>query len=92
MNKQTADYISLKPLADRFRAVADSITDEEIENMIREELRETIKEQISNTDIGTYRLDELIESWFNTPENSEFVLNTIQESVKSKLYEKEKRW
>ena len=82
----------MKPLSDRFRAVASSITDEEIESMIREELRETIKEQISNVDIGTYRLDELIENWFNNPENSDFVLNTIQESIKNKLYDKEKRW
>ena len=37
MTNQTLDYISLKPLADRFRAVADSITDEEIGQIIRQE-------------------------------------------------------
>lgn len=32
MNRQTEDYISLKPIADRFKNVANSITDNEIRN------------------------------------------------------------
>lgn len=35
MNRQTEDYISLKPIADRCKNVANSITDNEIRNMIK---------------------------------------------------------
>lgn len=86
MNQQTADYISLKPLADRFREVANRITNEEIDYMIREGLRRTIREQISNTDACTYRLDEVIEEWFDNQKNIDFILDTLKGSIKDKLY------
>lgn len=88
MNKQTADYISLKPLADRFREVANQITNEEIDYMIRDELRQTIREQISDIDTCTYRLDDLIETWFDDQKNIDFIVDTLKGSIKDKLYNK----
>ena len=88
MNKQTADYISLKPLADRFREVANQITNEEIDYMIRDELRRTIREQISDIDACTYRLDDLIETWFDDQKNIDFIVETLKGSIKDKLYNK----
>ena len=46
MNRQTEDYISLKPIADRFKNVANSITDDEIRNMIKNSLQRQIDEQL----------------------------------------------
>lgn len=88
MNKQTADYISLKPLADRFREVANQITNEEIGYMIRDELRQTIREQIFDIDTCTYRLDDLIETWFDDQKNIDFIVDTLKGSIKDKLYNK----
>ena len=42
MNRQTEDYISLKPIADRFKDAANSITDDEIRNMIKNSLQRQI--------------------------------------------------
>lgn len=44
MNNQTADYISLKPLADRFRKVAESINDDEIKDIIKSKIEEKVEE------------------------------------------------
>ena len=88
MNKQTADYISLKPLADRFREVANQITNEEIGYMIRDELKRTIREQIFDIDTCTYRLDDLIETWFDDQKNIDFIVDTLKGSIKDKLYNK----
>ena len=44
MNRQTEDYISLKPIADRFKDAANSITDDEIRNMIKNSLQRQIDE------------------------------------------------
>ena len=43
MNNQTADYISLKPLADRFRKAAESINDDEIKNIIKSKIEEKVE-------------------------------------------------
>ena len=38
MTNQTQDYITLKPIAERFKEVAMSISDDEIKSIIKEEL------------------------------------------------------
>ena len=43
LSKQTEDYIKLKPIADRFKEAAMSISDDEIKAIIKEELREQIR-------------------------------------------------
>lgn len=35
MTNQTQDYITLKPIAERFKEVANSISDEEIKSIIK---------------------------------------------------------
>lgn len=46
MTRQTEDYITLKPIADRFKEIANSISDEKIKILIKEELKHQIKEQV----------------------------------------------
>lgn len=46
MDRQTQTYISLKPITERFQEVARSITDDEIKDIIKEELREQIHIQV----------------------------------------------
>ena len=44
MNKQTADYILLKHLADRFRKAAELISDDEIKDIVKSKIEENIEE------------------------------------------------
>lgn len=44
MTKQTEDYLSLKPLAERFREAANRITDKELDCIIRSKIKEQIEE------------------------------------------------
>lgn len=50
MTKQTEDYLSLKPLAERFQEAANRITDEELDYIIRSK----IKEQIEKIDFNSF--------------------------------------
>ena len=62
MNNQTADYISLKPLADRFREVASTITDDEIREIIEFKIEEKVEEQLCGFDVPLSAIaDEWIE-------------------------------
>ena len=47
MTNPTQDYITLKPIAERFKEVAMSISDDEIKSIIKEELREQIRNQVN---------------------------------------------
>lgn len=92
MTNQTLDYISLKPLADRFRVVADSITDEEIGQIIRQEIREKIREQLEFDSSPVMHLEEIINEWFDNPNNYDYCVETLKESITDKLIEKKKVW
>ena len=89
MNNQTADYISLKPLADRFREAEGSITDDEIKDIIRFKIEEKIEEQLNRIEIP---LSEIIEEWFDDDDNILWVMSSLKESIETKLYDKKKRW
>lgn len=84
MTKQTEDYLSLKPLAERFREVANRITDEELESIIRSKIKEQIEKQIDFSSFGT-TMEEVIENWFEDNENCNFVLDTLRESIERRL-------
>lgn len=84
MTKQTEDYLSLKPLAERFQEAANRITDEELDYIIRSKIKEQIEEQIDFSSFGT-AIEEAIENWFEDNENCNFVLDTLRESVKRRL-------
>lgn len=81
MTKQTEDYLSLKPLAERFQEAANKITDEELDRIIRSKIREQIEKQIDFSSFGI-AIEEIIENWFDDYENCDFILHTLKESVK----------
>lgn len=89
MNNQTADYISLKPLADRFRKAAESINDDEIKNIIKSKIEEKVEEQLDEIKIP---LSEIVEEWFEDDENVLWIMKSIKESIENKLYDKKKLW
>lgn len=89
MEKQTFDYISLKPLADRFKEVAATITDEEIRNIIKAKLEEKVQEQIEGVNIP---LSDMMDDWFGDDSNINWVMDTLKKSIENKLYEKKQRW
>lgn len=84
MEKQTEDYLSLKPLAERFKEAANRITDEELDYIIRSKIKEQIESQIDFSSFGT-TMEEVIENWFEDNENCNFVLDTLMESIERRL-------
>lgn len=89
MNNQTADYISLKPLADRFRKAAESINDDEIKNIIKSKIEEKVEEQLDEIEIP---LLAIVEEWFNDDDNILLVMSSLKDSIENKLYDKKKLW
>lgn len=82
MSRQVQDYITLKPIAERFKEVAMSISDDEIKALIKEELREQIRSQVDfGRTIGEWVDDMLTddESWV------ELVISCMKESIKNKF-------
>lgn len=84
MTKQTEDYLSLKPLAERFKEAANRITDEELDYIIKSKIKEQIEKQIDFSSFGT-EIEEVIENWFDDNENCNFVLDTLRESIERRL-------
>ena len=82
MTNQTQDYITLKPIAERFKEVAMSISDDEIKTIIKEELREQIRNQVNfGSTIGQW-VDDMLEddeSWV------ELVVDCMKTSIKNKF-------
>ena len=89
MNNQTADYISLKPLADRFRKAAESINDDEIKNIIKSKIEEKVEKQLDGIEIP---LLAIVEEWFNNDDNIIWVMSSLKDSIENKLYDKKKLW
>ena len=86
MNRQTEDYISLKPIADRFKDAANSITDDEIRNMIKNSLQRQIDEQLNlGLDNLGCRVTDIIDNWFDDYNNGDFVITLIQNDLKKKF-------
>ena len=86
MSRQVQDYITLKPIAERFKEVAMSISDDEIKALIKEELREQIRSQVDfGRTIGEW-VDNMLtddESWV------ELVISCMKESIKNKFKQSE---
>lgn len=86
MNRQTEDYISLKPIADRFKDAANSITDDEIRNMIKNSLQRQIDEQLDlGLDALGYHVTDIIDNWFDDCNNENFVITLIENGLKKKI-------
>ena len=80
MENKTESYIVLKPIAERFSRIANEITDAEIKQLIKSELRE----QIACMDLGSY-LREIADSYFDSDSQVEKIQKMIEESIKNKL-------
>lgn len=82
MSNQTQDYITLKPIAERFKEVATTISDDEIKSLIKEELREQIRTQV---DFGS-TIAQWVEDMLNDDESwVELVIDCMKESIKNKF-------
>lgn len=82
MSNQVNDYISLKPISDRFKEVALSITDSEIKNLIMQELKAQIREQVTFGQTIAEWVDTMLEddeSWV------ELVSNCMRKSIEEKF-------
>lgn len=82
MTKQTQDYVTLKPIAERFKEVAMSITDDEIKSIIKEELRNQIRDQV---DFG-YTIGQWVDDMLENDESwVELVISCMKESIRNKF-------
>lgn len=82
MTKQTQDYVTLKPIAERFKEVAMSITDDEIKSITKEELRNQIRDQV---DFG-YTIGQWVDDMLENDESwVELVISCMKESIKNKF-------
>lgn len=79
MEKQTQDYIALKPIAERFKNVANSLTDSDIKLLIKDELRTQMREQI---DFGN-TVSTVIEEWIN--DNEDFLIDNFKSGIAARL-------
>lgn len=78
MDKQTENYIVLKPIAERFNKVAKEISDEDIKYIIKEAMREQIKGIFDFS-----KLEELTEEFIE--DNEINIKNMIAEAITNKL-------
>lgn len=78
MSNQTEQYISLKPISEKFNNVAKSISEEDIKSVIISEL----KEQIKGLNFRTY-LEEIIDNYVEN--NSDEIGKLIKESIQRKF-------
>lgn len=81
MNSQTRDYITLKPIAERFKEVAMTISDDEIRAIIKDELREQIRKQVEFGEV----INEWTEVWLENEDNCNFVMNCIKDCIRNKF-------
>lgn len=80
MNKQTQDYIILKPIAERFNRIASEITDDDIKYIIKQSMRE----QIEKVDFS-YELKLIVEEYFEDESNKNNIIDELSEVIVRKL-------
>jgi len=78
LNNQVGNYIVLKPIAERFNRVSSEITDDEIKNLIKAELRD----QLKCVDFGGM-VAEIVSDWIE--DNTDTLKKLLLEAYKSKL-------
>lgn len=81
MTNQTSDYITLKPIAERFKEVAATISDDEIKHLIKDELREQIRSQVK---FGS-TIAEWVEIYLEDDDMCELVRECMVKSIKDKF-------
>lgn len=77
---QTESYIVLKPIAERFSRIASEITDDEIRDLIKSELREQLRQVRVGAIVG-----DVVDEWLEDENTVELIWNSLTESVKNKL-------
>ena len=80
MENKTESYIVLKPITERFNRIANEMTDVEIKDLIKSELRE----QIKLCDFG-HDVKIIVDEWFEEDKNVESVKSLIEQSIKDKF-------
>jgi hypothetical protein len=75
---QTENYIVLKPIAERFSRISKTITDDEIKNLIKQELREKIK-----TIHFESTIEEIVGNYLEA--NEKEVLDLFKNELKNKF-------
>jgi hypothetical protein len=80
MNNQTESYIVLKPIAERFSRVASEITDDEIKDLIKSELRDQIKALRFGQVLG-----DVIDEWLEQEDVADLIYKTLTDSIKNRL-------
>lgn len=78
MSNQTEQYISLKPISEKFNNVSQAITEEDIKSVIIGEL----KDQLKGINFRTY-IEEIIDNYVEN--NSDEINGLIKESIKKKF-------
>jgi len=76
--KQTENYIILKPIAERFNKIANSISDDEIKSLIKDEMRNQLKRINFSSQI-----EEIIYDYIDG--NQEEVLDLYKQELKNKF-------
>ena len=77
MNK-TENYILLKPIAERFNRIANSISDDEIKSLIKDEMRNQLKQVNFSSQI-----EEIIFDYIEN--NQEDMLDLYKQELKNKF-------
>lgn len=77
---QTESYIVLKPIAERFARVAANISDDEIRQIIKSEMRE----QVSRIRFGEI-IGDMVDEWFEDEDHVAMVWNGLTESIKNRM-------
>jgi len=79
MNNQTEKYIVLKPLAERFSKIANEIDDDTIRSIIKDELREQVRNAIDFGPLSVY-IEEYVDD--NEDEIKRLIRDSIQQHFK----------
>lgn len=80
MNNQTEQYIILKPIAERFNRIAQEMSDDDIRNIIKSELRE----QIGKVDFSSV-VQECIDNYFEDDENVLSISKMLKQSISDRF-------
>lgn len=86
MTNQVYDHISSKPIAERLKEAAGRITDEEIQEIVRDAIRKQVNNQIIlSTGVLQNTINEWINNWLEDSDNAEWTMNLIKEGLRKKL-------
>ena len=88
MDKQTFDYVSLKPIEERLKAVAETISDYEIRDIIKGQIAEKVMEQLDSIN---FSLEQIVGDWFDDKSHVDWVNKILKDSIESKLLDKKFR-